>query len=174
MKRNVIVCGLISGVILTALMLFSVALCYKNEDFEGNMVLGYAAMLLAFSLIFVGIKNFRDNLNGGFVSFGKAFKIGFLITLVASTMYVVVWLIDYYLFIPDFMDKYSAHVLRMAQKDSATAAELEIKVKDVASMKEMYKNPLMVILITFAEVLPIGLVVSLISAAILKRRTGNI
>jgi len=110
MKRNILICGLISGAIVAILMVFTSMACYKNEDFESSMVLGYASMILAFSLVFVGIKNYRDKFNHGEVSFGKAFKIGLYITLIASTMYVVVWLIEYYLFIPDFMDKYTAHV----------------------------------------------------------------
>ena len=80
-------------------------------------------MLVAFSLIFVGIKKYRDQHGEGYISFGKGFKIGLLITLIASTIYVITWLIDYYYFMPDFM-----------------------------------------------EILPVGLIVTLISAAILKRK----
>lgn len=133
------------------------------------MLLGYAAMLLSFSLVFVGIKNYRDKYANGSISFGKAFKIGLYITLVASTVYVIVWLIDYYLFIPDFMDKYTAHLLREFQSEGPTAAELEAKVTELAGYKDMYKSPLMVILWTYIEILPVGLVVSLISALILRK-----
>nr|WP_295922539.1 DUF4199 domain-containing protein [uncultured Dyadobacter sp.] len=169
MNRIIVVCGLISGAVVSTLMLSTVAVCYNQEDFEGNMVLGYAAMLLSFSMIFAGIKNYRDKHNHGIVSFGKAFKIGLYITLVASTVYVVVWLIDYYLFIPDFMDKYTAHVLRQVKADGATQVELDRKVIEMAEYKDLYKSPLMVILFTYAEILPVGLVVTLISALILKR-----
>lgn len=128
-------------------------------------------MILAFSLIFIGIRNYRNKYNNGVITFGKAFKRGLFITLIASTMYVVVWLIDYYLFIPDFMDKYTAHVLRQSQADGASQQELQKKAAEMAKFKEMYKNPLIVILLTYAEVMPIGLVITLISAAILKRRS---
>jgi|GEM_PF-33728 len=173
MKKNVLVFGLIAGFIITTMMIVSVAMCYNREDFEGNVVVGYAAMLLAFSLIFIGVRNFRNKYNNGVISFGKAFKIGLYITLIASTMYVVVWLIDYYLFIPDFMDKYTAHVLRQAENDGAGAAELAKKAEEMAKFREMYTSPVMVVLLTYAEVLPIGLVISLISAAILRRRPGS-
>lgn len=169
MKRIIIICGLISGAVVSTLMISTVAVCYNQEDFEGNMLLGYAAMLLSFSMVFVGIKNYRDKYNHGTLSFGKAFKIGLYITLVASTVYVVVWLIDYYLFIPDFMDKYTAHVLRQVKADGATQAELDKKVVEMAEYKDLYKSPLMVILFTYAEILPVGLAVSLISALILKK-----
>lgn len=170
MKKNIIVCGLIGGTFLAVFMLASVAACYRNEDFEGNMWLGYASMILAFSLIFVGVKNFRDKFNEGFVSFGQAFKMGLFISLIASSMYVIAWLIDYYVFIPDFMDKYGAHVIREATREGASATEIAQKVSDVNQMKDMYQSPLMVVLITYAEVLPVGLMISLISAFILKRK----
>jgi ethanolamine transporter EutH len=169
MNRIIVICGLISGVIVSTFMIASMAVCYQKESFDGNMLLGYAAMLLSFSMVFVGIKSYRDKYSNGSVSFGKAFKIGLYITLVASTVYVVVWLIDYYLFIPDFMDKYTAHLLKQFQSEGPTAAELEAKVVELAEYKEMYQSPLMVILWTYAEILPVGLVVALISALILKK-----
>lgn len=170
MKKNVFVFGLISGLIITAMMIYSVARCSANPEADDNVVLGYASMIIAFSFIFLGIKNYRDKYNGGVISFGKAFKIGLFITLVASTMYVAVWLVDYYLFIPDFMDKYAQHMLHQATVDGATPLQLQEKTAEMANFKQLYKNPLFVILITYAEVLPVGLIVSLIGALILKKR----
>ena len=170
MKKNVLVFGLISGLIITGMMLYSASQIYKGAEFKSNDVIGYAAMIVAFSFIFVGIKNFRERYNNGVISFGKAFKIGLYITLVASTIYVIVWLIHYYLFIPDFMDKYTVCVMKDAKSDGATAVELEKKATEMANFKELYKNPLFVVLITYSEVFPIGLLVSLISALILKRK----
>lgn len=169
MKKNVLVFGLVSGIIIMVMMFFAVSMCYNDPDFEPNMILGYAAMLAAFSFIFIGIKNYRDKYNNGLISFGRAFRIGLFITLIASTMYVVGWLIDYYFLVPDFMDKYIQHVLTNAEREGATAAELAIQAKDMADYKELYKNPVMVVLITYSEVLPIGLIVTLISALILKK-----
>ena len=165
---------MISGLIICAMMITNTALCYSNENFEGNMFLGYAVMLLAFSLIFVGIKNYRDKYNNRIISFGKAFQIGLYITLVASIMYVAVWLVEYYLFIPDFMDRYSDHLLKNVKSGKSSQAEINKQVSEIAQYKEMYKNPFFVILLTFAEILPIGLIVSLICALILKRKYGNV
>lgn len=173
MKKIILVCGLIAGFIITAMMVTTTAVCYHTESFESNMVLGYASMILAFSLIFVGVKNFRDNYNGGIISFGKAFKIGLYITLIASTMYVVVWLIDYYVFIPDFMDRYTTHVLKEARINGATSTELAKQADEMKSYKEMYKSPFMVILLTYSEVIPVGFVVSLLCALFLKRNTSK-
>src|SRR4051812_39469022 len=114
MKKNIIIYGLIAGLLVSIIMLAGMnylSHCKGNVDYETSMLVGYASMLLAFSLVYVGIRNYRDKYNGGTVSFGKAFKIGILIVLIASTIYVIAWLIDYFFFIPDFMDKYSAHML---------------------------------------------------------------
>ncbi len=170
MKKIVLVCGLIAGLIVSSLMVITIAACYNNPNFQGNMVLGYASMILSFSAIFVGIKLFRDKYNGGIISFGRAFKIGLFITLIASTIYVLAWLVDYYLFIPDFMDKYAAHVLKEARESGASQQEMVKKTAEMASYKEMYKNPAFVVLLTYAEIIPVGLVVTIISALILKRK----
>ena len=173
MKKTIIICGLIAGLIVTAMMLFSVSGCYKNASYEGNMVLGYASMLIAFSLIFVGVKSYRDKYNGGVITFGKAFKIGFSIALIASTIYVVVWLIDYYCFMPDFYEKYSAHMVNKMRAAGASAAEIQKQVADAKSFGEKYKNPFFNALVTYGEILPMGLLVSLLAAFILKRRRKN-
>jgi ethanolamine transporter EutH len=169
MKRIVLICGLIAGAIVSTFMVTSTAACYEKQDFDGSLWVGYASMILAFSLIFVGVKNYRDKYNSGFITFGKAFKLGLYITLVASTVYVIVWLIDYYFFVPEFMDRYADFTLRETQKEGATAAELQQKVAEMNEYKELYKNPLVIVLMTYAEILPVGLIVSLICALILKK-----
>jgi hypothetical protein len=174
MQKNVIVFGLIAGLLVSAFMIYSTARCYSTEDFDSNIVLGYAAMLVAFSFIFVGIKNVRDKYNDGVISFGKAFQVGLFISLTASSIYVAVWLVDYYWFIPDFMEKYTAHVLKEAQAKGASQAELKEQVAQMNYYREMYKNPLFVVLLTYAEILPIGLVISLMSALILKRKAKEL
>jgi small basic protein len=151
-------------------MMIMMAICYQTGNVEGNMILGYATMLLAFSLIYVGIKTYRDKHNNGIISFGKAFKIGLYISLIASTIYVIVWLVDYHIFIPDFMDKYTTAVLAQTKAEGASRLELDKKAAEMAFFKEMYKNPLMIVLFTYAEILPVGLLVTLISALLLKRK----
>ena len=142
-----------------------VNLCYTNPDFKGNDILGYAAMVVVFSLIFFGVRNYRNKQLNGVISFGKAFKTGVFIALLGATMYVAAWLFYYYLFVPDFLDHYISHVLR-----DVPAADLAAKTEEMDNFREMYKNPLFVILITYAEVLPVGLIVALISGLILKKK----
>jgi hypothetical protein len=173
MQKNIIIYGLISGVIVSTIMLFSMNYYSRNEgavDLNTSMLIGYASMLVAFSLVFVGIRNYRDKFSGGVLSFGKAFKIGILIVLIASTMYVVSWLICYFFFIPDFLDKYGAQEIERLKTAGATAAELQSKTQEIADFTKMYKNPFFNALMTYAEILPVGIIVTLISSLILKRK----
>jgi hypothetical protein len=170
MRKNVLIFGLVLGAILCSHMLYMVSLCYTTPDFKTNDIVGYAIMVVIFSLVFFGVRNYRNKQGGGVISFGKAFKIGALIALVGATMYVVVWLFSYYLFVPDYLDKYIAHVLNATPKTDAT--QFAAKAKEMADFKEMYKNPVFVVLITYFEVLPVGLVVALVSALVLKRKNN--
>jgi len=172
MKKNIIVYGVIAGIIVSVLMLFSVNNLSHREggiDYNTSLLIGYASMLIAFSLVFVGIRNYRDKYNNGVISFGKGFKIGLFMVLIASTIYVVAWLIDYYFFIPDYMDKYSAQMLGELKANGATQMEIDKQTKQMADMAAMLKNPFYNAMMTYVEILPVGLVVTLISVLVLKR-----
>ncbi|TBX70174.1 DUF4199 domain-containing protein [Flavobacterium silvisoli] len=175
MKKIVLTYGLMAGGIVAAFMLFGVYLFSNNPNFDAGMLLGYAGMIIAFSLCYVGIKNYRDRQNEGIISFGKALSIGLMITFIASTIYVGVWLIEYYCFFPDFMDKYIASALKKLDTTTMTAAEIKAKTAELMQYKELYKSPIMVILLTYAEaLLPVGLLVPIICAWILKRKTKQV
>jgi amino acid transporter len=174
MKKNIIVYGLIAGIVVSTLMLIGVnyiSHCEGNVDYDTSMLIGYASMLLSFSLVFVGIRNYRDKYNAGVISFGKAFKIGILIVLIASTIYVIAWLIDFFVFIPDFAEKFSAHELDKLKASGASQVEIDEKTKEMANFVRMYKNPFFNAMLTYVEILPVGLIVTAISALILKRKT---
>jgi hypothetical protein len=170
MKRSVLIFGLILGAIMTANMVYMVNLCYTNPDFKSNDVLGYTAMVVIFSMTFFGIFNYRSKQPDGAISLGKAFKTGALIALTGSTIYVIVWLFYYYLAVPDFLDHYITHVLKEAAQNGATTSELAMKTTEMEQFRELYGNPLFVVLITYFEVLPVGLIVAFVSALILKRK----
>ena len=176
MKKNILVYGIIAGVVVSALMLSIVnyvSYCKGNVSYETSMLIGYAAMLVALSLVIVGIRNYRDKYNGGVISFGKAFKIGAMIVLIASTMYVVAWLIDYYFFSTDFMEKYSVAMLDKLKASGASQIEIDRETKEMASFVRMSKNPFFTAMMTYVEILPVGLIVTLISSLILKRKTAK-
>jgi hypothetical protein len=170
MKKIVIVCGLISGGIVSALMGIGILVINEEKAYNTSMIIGYASMLLAFSLVFVGIKMFRDKHNGGVISFGKAFLMGVYISLIASTIYVAAWAVEYKYVFPDFMDKYAARTIREVKASGATEAQVAEKLKQMDMYRDMYKNPLFFTVMTYAEILPVGIIVSLIAALILKRK----
>lgn len=173
MKKLIFTNGIIAGIIVSIMMVISTVVYKCDPNMEPSMVIGYAGMLIAFSFVFIGIRNYRNKQNAGILNFGQAFKIGILISLIASTFYVVSWLIEYYCFFPDFMEKYSAMAIKKIENDPhITSAELAAQVEQMNSMKEMYKNPIWVILFTYAEILPLGIVISLISALILKKKAA--
>ncbi len=173
MKRNVLIFGLVLGSILAGHALYMVNIVYHNPSFEGNDVVGYAAMVIVFSLTFFGIWNYRNKDLGGVITLGKAFKTGALIALLGSTIYVVTWLFYYYLVVPDFVDKYAEHVVLMAEKHGAGATEIATKKQEMDDFKEMYKNPIFVVLISYMEVLPVGLIVAFVSSLVLKRKVQS-
>ena len=176
MQKNIVIYGVIAGIVVSILMLSSVnylSHCEGNVDYNTSMLIGYASMLLSFSLVFVGIRNYRDKYNGGIISFGKAFKIGIMIVLIASTLYVVAWLIDYFFFIPDFMEKFSAQELDKLIASGASQIEIDKETKEMANFAKMYKNPFFNAMMTYAEILPVGLFVTLISSLILKRKAAK-
>ena len=176
MKKNIIIYGLIAGIIISFLVLLSFIYyshCNGNADYNISMLIGYASMLISFSFVFVGIRNYRDKYNEGVISFGKAFKIGIMIVLIASTFYVVTWLIDYFYFMPDFMDKYAAHTLDKLKASGASQVDIEKKTQEMANFARMYKNPFFNAMMTYCEILPVGLIVTLISSLVLKRKAAK-
>lgn len=171
MKKSIILHGLIGGVISISGFFF-MELYNGNSHNEISMMVGYASMLLAFSLIFVALKNYRDKQNGGVMSFGTAFKNGLLIALVTSTVYVVVWLIYNTYFSPDFIEKYTEATLATMAKEGKSAAEIQAQATEMKKFAEMYKNPFINAAITYTEILPVGIIVSLLAALILKKKVN--
>jgi hypothetical protein len=169
MKKIVLTFGVISGLILSALMVSTIWLV-DRIGMDGGMVLGYTTMVLAFLMVFFGIKSYRDNVAGGQISFGKAFIVGILIMLIACVFYVVSWQIVYFNFIPDFTDKYAAYVMDKARASGATAEELAQQAEQIKYFVALYQNPLYNAAFTIIEPLPVGLPMTLISAAILRKR----
>lgn len=176
MRKNIIIYGLIAGIVVSVLMLSTVnylSHCEGNVDYNTSMLIGYASMLLAFSLVYVGIRNYRNNYNGGLISFGKAFKIGIIMVLIASTIYVAAWLIYYYCFDPHFMENYAAQDLAELKASGANQSEIDKETKKMADMVTMLKNPFFNAMMAYVEILPVGLIVTLISSLILKRKTAK-
>jgi len=171
MRNIVLRFGLASGVILILVSAVLMPLCMKGViNFEHNEILGYTAMVLAFLMVFFGIRSYRETVAGGAISFGKAFQVGILICLVTCAMYVLGWEIAYFNFFPDFFSQYSASVLAKMHARGASAADIQKTAAQMAEMGKHYHNLFYNSAITFMEIFPVGLIVTLVSAAILRRK----
>lgn len=169
MKKTVLAFGLISGAISAALMM-ALAFFIDEIGFDKGMIVGYTSMLLAFLLVFFGIRSYRETAGDGYISFGRAFSVGILITLISCICYVVTWEIVYFNFLPDFGEKYTNYVIENARASGASPEEMAKQVESMKNMKSLYDNPLFNAAITFLEPFPLGLIVTLVSALILRKR----
>lgn len=171
MKKTVWTYGLIAGLISSSLFIALMLLGKAGDaNFKHGMLYGYTLMILAFAFIFVATRITRDKYGNGQISFGKAFRVGLYITLIAGTIYVGVWLIDFYVFNPDFAEKYAAYSIEQLKASGASQAQIEKQTAAMKAYGEMYKNPLFNAALTYMEIVPVGLLVSLISAALLKKK----
>ena len=169
MRKIVVTFGLIAGAILSVMMVLTFTVLSKIS-FENGAVIGYTTMVLAFLMIYFGVRSYRDNVAGGTIKFGRAFKVGFLIMLIGVVCYVATWEVIYYKFTPDFADKYAAHAVEHAKTAGKSDAEVAVLTKQMADFKEQYKNPLINIAFTTLEPLPPGLLLTLVSAGLLSRK----
>jgi hypothetical protein len=127
-------------------------------------------MVASFLLIYFGIRSYRDNILAGQISFGRAFACGILITLITTVCYVVTWEIVYFNFMPHFMDSYFAAQVHKVQSSGLDPATTAARIAAIQRSQQSYQNPLINAAYTFMEPLPVGLIITLISAAILRRK----
>lgn len=170
MRKIVLTFGLIAGAVMSLMMV--IALPFQDQLGGGaGMAVGYASMVLASLMIYFGIRQYRDNVRGGSIGFGEAFKVGMLISLIAIVCYVITWEVVFNNFLPDFGEKYMAQMLERAREAGASAAELEAQAAEQAKFREAYKNNALVRMgFTAMEPLPVVLMFSLASAGLLKKR----
>jgi len=169
MKKTVLTFGLISGAILSAMMLLTLPF-HDAIGFDRSMIVGYTTMVLAFLLVFFGVRSYRDNVAGGTVSFGRAFAVGALIAIVASLCYVATWEVVYRKIAPDYLEKYQAYVLEKERAAGASAETLAKKREELDKFAVMYENPVINSALTFLEPMPVALIVALVSAGVVSRR----
>ena len=167
MKKTILTFGLISGALISLMMGLTVPF---QDKLGHSYVIGYTTIVLSILLSYFGIRSYRDNVGNGHITFGKAFLVGLSITVISCLCYVVTWEIIYFNFMPDFMDKYGAQVLQKMQASGATAAAIQQKSAELDKLKVMYKNPLFNAAMTFIEPFPVGLLITLISAAVLRKK----
>jgi len=172
MRKTILVYGLISGAIAAVLM-FSTVTFAENISFDYGEYIGYAGIILSFTLVFFGIKSYRDRIGNGSITFGKAFMIGLLIAVISSLCYVIAWLVLYYTIYSDFWPHYAAYVIDKMKASGASQQEMDATMEQMKHYNEMYKNPFINAALTFTEPFPLGLLIALISALILKRKEAS-
>jgi hypothetical protein len=166
MLRTILLFGSAAGLIV-AVPMFSLLVIQGHT--ESSALIGYTIMLLALSLVFVGVKRYRDRVLGGVIKFWPALLIGLAISAVAGIFYVVGWEITLALTNYSFLETYPQEMIATAEARGATAAELEAMRAEMAQFSAWYANPLLRVPMTFfVEIFPVGVIVSLISAVLLR------
>lgn len=170
MNKTILTYGLLSGALISVFMVGS-ALYYRNTmNFEGGELFGYASILLSMLFVYFGTRAYRDQRAPAGLGFWEAFKVAILIAVISCICYVVVWLIVYQTLMPDFMDKFIEHALTKLKESGASETQISQEATKMQEMKVMYQNPLFRAAITFLEPFPVGLLVSLVSSFLLKRK----
>ena len=170
MKKIVLTFGLISGAISAGLMTALVPFA-ETIGFDRATIVGYTVIVLSFLLVFFGIKSYRDNVGGGYISFGRAFSVGILIAVISSVIYVIAWEIVFQNWLYDFPEKYTNYIVEKARASGASAEEVARQSAEMNSMWELYRSNILIrFAFTFIEPFPVGLLITLISAAVLRKR----
>ncbi len=166
MPRIIIGYGLISGLIIILGVIATILLPFGTH--HSSVWLGYLVMLVGLSAVLLGVKQHRDRALGGVIKFGPAFLIGLGIAFVASLAYVAVW--EAYLAITGyaFADDYANHILAAKRAAGVTGAAYQKAVAAMDDFRKTYANPLLRMAWTFIEIFPVGLLVALVSAALLR------
>ncbi|MGY0390973.1 DUF4199 domain-containing protein [Bizionia sp. KMM 8389] len=169
MKKNIFKYGLYSAGLLT--VLFSLAFIFETAlSFSVSEIIGYISITIALSFIFFGIKTFRDEINKGLLSFLKAFKIGVLISLFPAFTFGVINVVYSNFINPNFSTEYyndSIEKLRI----SLPEADFQEKLLELESQKALFENPLFNFVIMGVTVIFMGVIISIISGLILKRKS---
>ncbi|MEQ9505048.1 MAG: DUF4199 domain-containing protein [Hyphomonas sp.] len=163
--KNGVIAGLIVGI---PMILLTLTLGENAPTGALGMAIGYTTMLVALSVIFLAVKRQRDVNNGGVIKFLPAFLMGLGISAVAGILYVLAWEVSLAISGMDFGAMYAEHLVEAAKARGASEAEIAAELTKAQEFAKMYANPLFRMPITFTEILPVGILVSLISALLLR------
>ncbi len=173
MRKIALVYGGISGSLMILMFIISFSLMEKGIlSFDNSELFGYTTMIIVLSLIFFGIKSFRDKHNSGAITFGKGFKVGISIAAVASLFYAGGWEVYYNStdLKETFMQRYTDLTIKKMQHEGKSQEQIDKKLEEMKWFTEMYKNPFIRFGMTLMEIFPVGLVITLISAGILRKK----
>lgn len=165
--KYALIYGGIAGGVAVSLISAMIGLDLTGHD-ETAMAVSYLIMLIALSLIFVGVKRYRDVECGGIIRFGRAFGLGLGMAGLAGLIYAVGWEIFQAVSGYDFVGEYSASILDRMRSEGANAAAIEAQAAEMRDFAQSYANPLFRVPMIFLEIFPVGLLVALVSAALLR------
>lgn len=169
MKKTVLVFGVLSGLTSAALM-FATLPFLEKIGFDKGLIVGYTGIVLSLLFVYFGVRSYRDNQQAGKITFGRAFGVGFLITLISCIFYVAAWEVVSKNFMPDFADQYAARAIAEARQAGATEEQIAKTTAEMAEMKKMMEHPIIGKAMVFIEPFPVGLLMTLVSAAVLKKK----
>lgn len=170
MFRTILLWGTVAGLIVGSILFgTTVAMADDPPSMGIGMAIGYASMLIALSAIFVGVKRHRDDALGGVIRFWPAFGMGLGISVVAGVFYVLAWETTLAVTGLDYGAKFAEHLIAQRRAEGASAAELARITAEMKAFSVQYADPLYRMPMTFTEIFPVGVLVSLISAALLRR-----
>jgi hypothetical protein len=169
MKKTVLVFGVASGLVSSVLMLLTMPLMHRI-GYDRGLIVGYTGIVAAFLVVFFGVRSYREQRAGGGLTFGRAFSVGILIVLISCAFYVGTWELIYFKLSPNFMSDWAAHAVETARASGASQAKIDETARQMAEFKRIYDNPAYNAAVTFLEPFPIGLLVALISAGVLRRK----
>jgi len=169
MKKTVLTFGVIAGLILSAMMVATMPLLHKISG-NNALIIGYTTMVLAGLLVFFGIRSYRENVSGGKITFAQGFVVGILISLLASCFYVGTWEIISFKYMPDFAEKYAAGMVAHAKASGASQEKIDETTGQAEDFVRNYHKPAYRMSMTFVEVFPVFLAITLLSAVILRRK----
>jgi hypothetical protein len=167
MSRRILIFGALAGLLVAVPMFLMIANSEPGSAATSHFA-GYLIMVLALSLVFFGVKRLRDRELGGVIRFMPALLAGLGISAVAGVVYVIGWEITLAATDFAFIDSYSAAAIESARAKGASAAEIEALVVQMGEFRRQYENPFFRLPITFVEIFPVGVLISLISAALLR------
>lgn len=168
MWRKILTYGLIAGLVVAIPMNVMMVTMKDHPPLAWGMVFGYVTMLVALSAVFVGIKRYRDAELGGVIRFWPALGLGLGISIVAGVIYSLAWELSLALTHMDFATAYANTLIAEKKAAGASAEALAQLTAEMNTFKAEYANPLFRMPMTFAEIFPVGVLVSLVSAALLR------
>ena len=170
MLRTLLVYGVVAGLIVgVPLSVLTIAM-NGHTMMSYGMFIGYTLMLIALSTVFVAIKRYRDEALGGVIRFWPAFGLGLGISFVAGIFYVAAWETAVAITHMDFAGTYANAIIEQQKAKGVTGEALANVVAGMERFKVQYANPLYRLPMTFAEIFPVGVLVSLVSAGLLRNR----